>query len=175
MNNFELKDNNIRISQNKINFENYKIISISSPYIALNDENKIQFCLNNYEKIIGPIIPSLYINQLFKFNIISFIDKNLEAKLKIKDENSVLKNYISISELIEPENSIQIIYRNSENPNIDYNHENEIIVNGSFEIKIKNEEVKLDLPFTFYFRFIPLILFFECSKNLFYENKLFKF
>ena len=95
---------NFRISKNNINFENFKVKSISSPYLTITNDNKIEFSLKSFNKIIGPYSPSLYKNKLFTFNIISFIDKNIESKLIINNE-CPLKHYFSISKEVSPNKS----------------------------------------------------------------------
>ena len=170
---FNLQYKNIKITNKKINFEKFKIKSITSPYLAITNEKEILFSLNSFEKNIGPYVPPLYLNnKIITFNIISFIDKNIEAKLIINDD-SPFKNYFDISKVIPPTNPIKISYRHLGNEK--YNEPKEVITTGTIIIKIQNEDIIKEIPFKFISQIMPLQIFLECSKNLYYENNTFIF
>ena len=77
------------MKQKILNIDKSNKFNINYPYIALlsdSDIPKLQFGYTSYNLNIGPIICSLYAGKKFVYNIISFVDKSLTAKLEFDEE-----------------------------------------------------------------------------------------
>ena len=148
--------------------------SINCPYIALLshiDEHKLQFGYKSYNLNIGPIIASLFTGEKFTFNIVSFVDKNLIAKLvfkkgKIDEESKELMDCFSIKSIIPSTDPISIYFKV---PSSFINKKNKL--KGKLEIQIEETDSKIKL-ISIYFEFnvilLPLKIYFKS-----YNGKLF--
>ena len=101
--------NKLKIVEDKqIDISHFKKNSFNSPYIMLSSDNKtiqVSYSVFNFRKIA--IIPSLYANSIFSFNIFSFVNKNLKAEIIKEDilnkdyaDLFLIQNYIPASEPI---------------------------------------------------------------------------
>ncbi len=88
----KLKD--IKKTEKTIGFDSFDL-NVSTPYLSLSTDNRLQFCLETY-KDIDFIITALYHGKYIKFNIISFVDKSVKSSLIFKEENLITKQ-ISIN------------------------------------------------------------------------------
>ena len=88
----KLKD--IKKTEKTIGFDSFDL-NVSTPYLSLSTDNRLQFCLETY-KDIDFIITALYHGKYIKFNIISFVDKSIKSSLIFNEENLITKQ-ISIN------------------------------------------------------------------------------
>jgi len=162
----------------ELKIEKLSKFTINYPYIALLSDSKIQklqFGYNLYELNIGPIITSFYTGARFIYSIVSFVDKNLSAKLiydeeKMDEETKKLIPYFTIKQKIFSSEEIKISFTV---PNIKKKVVKTLF--GHLEIKVEEGEIEpISINFKFNVILIPLEIYF-ISKNgeLFWnENRL---
>ena len=154
--------------------------NINYPYIALLSDltiPKLQFGYNSYILNIGPIITSFYSGAKFTYNIVSFVDKNLSAKLifdkdKIDENSKELIDCFSIKSKINSNELISIYFKVPPS----FKNKKNILI-GKLEIKIEEIDTKIkpiSIDFTFNVILLPLEIYFQSNNGpLFWdENKL---
>ena len=92
----------IEIDESKLENNNNNLY----PYISKED-NKLYFNLFEYNWEMEPIIPSLYENEKYIFNIVSFVDSSLKVKIEM---GSDIQEQFSVSNILEPLTPILIFF-----------------------------------------------------------------
>ena len=145
--------------------------NINYPYIALLsdlDIPKLQFGYNSYNLNIGPIITSFYSGAKYTYNIVSFVDKTLSAKLvfdkeKIDENSKELINCFSIKSKINSNELISIYFKF---PSSFKNKKN--VLTGKLEIEIEEIGTKIkpiSIDFTFNVFLLPLEIYFKSNNG----------
>ena len=167
----------------KLTIEKSNKFDINYPYIALlpdSDIPKLQFCYTSYNLNIGPIICSLYAGKKFVYNIISFVDKSLTAKLefdeeKIDEDSKKLIPFFSIKSIIDATEPIPLSFTVPNETNSLKNKN--FTLKGHLQIFVKESEIEpLSIDFTFNVILLPLEIYFLINNDnieLFWnQNKL---
>ena len=167
---FNLNTKKLIKFEKPIKFAYFKTKFSSSPYISLSNQiNNIDFSFKTLDYKFGPIIPSLYSNNNFKLNIVSFVNKKLKARFENEEQ---LKNNFKISKSINPLCPIQITYSYPSNT---CNEDCELNYNGIIKINDEKEEYECKIKFNFIVNLIHLRVIFESSEDLIFEEGYFKF
>ena len=170
-----MKLDNIKLTEKKIGFKagfDTSDLNISTPYLSLSTDNKLQFCLKTYNQEINSIIPALYYGEKIKFNIISFVDKNVKSSFIFNEENLITKQ-LSVNQITKHNEPIIIKFEIPYDQVIEEEENDKITGQLNFEI-VEESDTNLLIPFNFKFEFIPLNVIFESNYNFFFskENNL---
>ena len=163
----------------ELKIDKSKKFTINYPYLTLLTDieiPKLKFGYSSYNLTIGPIIASLYQGTKFTYNIISFVDKNLNCKLifdkeKIDEDSKKLIPLITIKSKVSPLEPISIYFK------VPFpTKRKKFNLNGHLEIKIDNSEIEpVSIDFNFNVILLPLEIYI-ISENYgvsFKENKLY--
>ncbi len=130
------------------------------PYIS-KDDNILYFYLYEYNLVMEPIIPSLYKNGKYTFNIVSFVESSLEAKIEM--EESKAQKQLSKSNILEPLSPISIFFKI---PGMEIEEPIEKNYIGKLKVSIKdNKKSEGSINLNFKFQFIPLKVLFNSLDN----------
>ena len=150
----------IEIDESKLENNNNNLY----PYISKED-NKLYFNLFEYNWEMEPIIPSLYENEKYIFNIVSFVDSSLKVKIEM---GSDIQEQFSVSNILEPLTPISIFFKvpgmDIEKP-IEKEYKGILIVTS-----IDNVKSQASIYLNFKFQYYPLIVLFNGLDNE-YEMK----
>ena len=150
----------IEIDESKLENNNNNLY----PYISKED-NKLYFNLFEYNWEMEPIIPSLYENEKYIFNIVSFVDSSLKVKIEM---GSDIQEQFSVSNILEPLTPILIFFKvpgmDIEKP-IEKEYKGKLIVTS-----IDNVKSQASINLNFKFQYYPLIVLFNGLDNE-YEMK----
>ena len=184
--NLEIPKQHNDITNFQFNLEGLKDVDLSIPFISYdNKNNKIEFCYNHFEKIIGPICPNIS-GQYIEIKILNSI-KNKTLITNIEDiKNISTEDIDKIQEFIKKEEKIQVIINDKIQGGEDiliklkmpelYKDEEEThfyYFNISFKIadNPKNQNI-LIIPCKFIIKLIPLnVLLISENYNLKVINK----
>lgn len=167
-----IKLDDIKFSEKKIGFDSFDL-NISTPYLSLSTDNRLQFCLKTYNQDIDYIIPALYHGESIKFNIISFVDKSVKSSLIFNEENLITKQ-ISINQITNHNEPIIIKFEIPYDQALDEDKSDKISGKLNFEL-LEESGMSLQIPFNFNFEFIPLNVIFESNYGFFLSRNTLKY
>ena len=157
-----------------LDIKKFNEVQINYPYIALlsdSGKEKLLFGHNDYKLNIGPAITSLYSGSKFNYNIISFVNNNLLAKLDFKEDNDSkeLKDYFSIKDKIPPTEPISVIFTVPKNVS-----KKNYTLTGTLEIMVEDSKIEsLKIEFLFNIFLLPLEIIFFSKNELFWKENRF--
>ena len=158
----KLKD--VKKTEKNIGFDSFDL-NVSTPYLSLSTDNRLQFCLKTYNLDIDYIIPALYHGEYIKFNIISFVDKSIKSSLIFNEENLITKQ-ISINQITKHNEPIIIKFEIPYDETLEEEQSDKISGKLNFEL-LEESGMNLQIPFNFNFEFIPLFVIFESNYGFF--------
>ena len=162
----------IKFTTKEIGFDSFDL-NISTPYLSLSADDKLQFCLKTYNQDIYSIIPALYYGENIKFNIISFVDKSVKSTFIFNEENLISKQ-LSINQITKHNEPIIIKFEIPYGQFLEEEENDAITGKLNFEIA-EQSDINLQIPFNFNFQFIPLNVIFESNYEFFYSKNTLKY